>query len=231
MSQYDFTSEHRPGTRHGNADGLSRRPCFDLGCKHCSRLERDVTAEAKGDAQPCNRIGAVDDAFKLGQQSDLVLQQVIQWVQSGKRPTFEDTSQLDSTTRSYWTMFDSLLVHNGVLCRNFVGPHNEFLQVIVPKKMVHYVMEQIHGGLTGGHYGVAKTLIKVKERFYWVGLSRDVKLWCMNCTVCGARKGPSTRSRGELKPILVGEPFQMIGVDILGPFPITERKSMDTRDY
>lgn len=128
-------------------------------------------------------------------------------------------------------MFDSLLVHNGVLCRNFVGPHNEFLQVIVPKKMVHYVMEQIHGGLTGGHYGVAKTLIKVKERFYWVGLSRDVKLWCMNCTVCGARKGPSTRSRGELKPILVGEPFQMIGVDILGPFPITERKSMDTRDY
>ena len=28
LQQYDFTIEHRPGCRHGNADALSRRPCW-----------------------------------------------------------------------------------------------------------------------------------------------------------------------------------------------------------
>lgn len=226
FSQYDYTSEHRPGIRHGNADGLSRRPCYDLGCKHCTRLERMAIDEAQGDdrlQQPCHRVTAVNDSFRTGQQNDPVLQKVVEWVRNGKRPAFEETSRFDSTTKSYWAMFANLLIKDGVLCRKFVGQHNEFLQRIVPKKMVKDVMEQIPGGLTGGHYGVTKTLIKVKERFYWIGVSRDVKLWCMNCTVCGARKGPATRSRGELKPILVGEPFQMIGIDILGPFPATER--------
>ena len=36
--QYDFEIKHREGKMHGNADGLSRRPC-EVRCKRCSRLE------------------------------------------------------------------------------------------------------------------------------------------------------------------------------------------------
>ena len=32
MKEYDFTMEHRPGTRHGNADAMSRRPCPKKDC-------------------------------------------------------------------------------------------------------------------------------------------------------------------------------------------------------
>ena len=32
MEEYDFAIEHRPGTRHGNADALSRRPCPKKDC-------------------------------------------------------------------------------------------------------------------------------------------------------------------------------------------------------
>lgn len=64
LSQYDFQIEHRPGTKHGNADALSRAPglkcdCYQAGkdlsslpcggCPHCqkahqqwSRFEEDV---------------------------------------------------------------------------------------------------------------------------------------------------------------------------------------------
>ena len=34
VSEYDVTIQHRPGTKHGNADGLSRRPCKQ--CAHCN---------------------------------------------------------------------------------------------------------------------------------------------------------------------------------------------------
>ena len=32
MEEFDFSIEHRPGTRHGNADALSRRPCPKKNC-------------------------------------------------------------------------------------------------------------------------------------------------------------------------------------------------------
>ena len=39
LQQYQFTIEHRSGARHGNADALSCRPCYDDGCKHCACLD------------------------------------------------------------------------------------------------------------------------------------------------------------------------------------------------
>ena len=35
---HDLEVEHRQGRIHGNADGLSRRPCTN--CSHCERGER-----------------------------------------------------------------------------------------------------------------------------------------------------------------------------------------------
>jgi hypothetical protein len=35
---YNFEIIHRPGRQHGNADGLSRRPCFP--CNYCSRQDQ-----------------------------------------------------------------------------------------------------------------------------------------------------------------------------------------------
>ena len=39
MSSYTFEIQHRAGTKHGNADGLSCRPCND--CQQCDRVERN----------------------------------------------------------------------------------------------------------------------------------------------------------------------------------------------
>jgi hypothetical protein len=39
LAQYDFEIIHRKGRQHGNADGLSRRPCLEMSCKHCEKAE------------------------------------------------------------------------------------------------------------------------------------------------------------------------------------------------
>ena len=38
LSEFSFIIEHRVGSKHGNADGLSRRPCLD--CKKCDRITK-----------------------------------------------------------------------------------------------------------------------------------------------------------------------------------------------
>ena len=45
LQQYDFQIEHRAGANHGNADALSRRPCFPDGCRHCERLDEKASSE------------------------------------------------------------------------------------------------------------------------------------------------------------------------------------------
>ena len=49
MEEYDFAVEHRPGKRHGNADGMSRRPCPNREC-NC-RQEVLIHSPENEDAQ------------------------------------------------------------------------------------------------------------------------------------------------------------------------------------
>ena len=50
LQRYNFTVEHRPGEKHGNADALSRRPCLLDDCKHCSKREARENQEIEMDS-------------------------------------------------------------------------------------------------------------------------------------------------------------------------------------
>ena len=80
----------------------------------------------------------------------------------------------------------------------------------------------MHEGTLGGHLGEEKTFGRLKERYYWPGYHADVQDWCRNCASCAARKTPSPKNRAPLKSIKVGEPLQLVAVDLLGPFPESE---------
>ena len=41
-----------------------------------------------------------------------------------------------------------------------------------------------HASLFGGHLGRSRTLARLSQRFYWSGMSDDVKDWLGQCTVC-----------------------------------------------
>ena len=84
--------------------------------------------------------------------------------------------------------------------------------------------------MSGGHFGVNKTLSKVRERFYWISSRQDVEAWCRKCKTYAATKGPETRSRGQLKQYNVGAPFERIAIDIAGQFPVT-KDGMDGNKY
>lgn len=85
------------------------------------------------------------------------------------------------------------------------------------RKEVH-VLADLHKGAVGGHFGIKKTLARLKQRFYWLGHHNDVQDWCASCGTCTARKQPSPKAKASLKSILTSYPLQMVAVDIVGPF-------------
>ena len=84
-------------------------------------------------------------------------------------------------------------------------------------------MSQVHDSPTGGHMGVAKTLEKLQQRFYWVKQRSTVEEWCKKCNVCNSRKSLPKKRCAPLQPIQIDDPLKCVAMDILGPLPTTAR--------
>ena len=98
----------------------------------------------------------------------------------------------------------------------------KIFQLLLPKKLRPQVLHEVHNTPTGGHLGIAKTLGRIRERFYWSKCRRDVEDWCRSCDICASRKGPSRKVRAQMGQYNVGAPMERLAVDVLGPLPETD---------
>ncbi|GFV54135.1 retrovirus-related Pol polyprotein from transposon 412 [Trichonephila clavipes] len=141
--------------------------------------------------------------------------------ESKRNLAWQDIAPFLPTTKRYWSLWDSLHLRNDVLYRKWESDDGKTFrgQLILPKTRVSTALKELHGSPTGGHFGVLKTLQKVRECFYWNNVRSDVEKSCRICDPCAARKGPRKRTRGRLQLYNVGAPFERIAFDILGPLP------------
>ena len=125
-------------------------------------------------------------------------------------------------------LWDQLIVRDGVLYRQHEDEHGSgsHLQLVVPRQARGEILQDIHGGVVGGHLGEKKTLSQLKERFYWPGQSEEVKRWCQNCPSCARKKTVAPKNRAPLQTMKASYPMQRVAVDIVGPFPETDRVNL-----
>ncbi|UYV77521.1 K02A2.6-like, partial [Cordylochernes scorpioides] len=227
LQEYDMEIQHRKGKSHGNADALSRRPC-PVNCKHCSKAETQAELNIRqlSLAEELKLDEWSPEEMRKSQFEDADLRPVMNWLNAGtNRPAWEDVASCSPITKSYWSLWDSLEFRGGVLSRKWEsddGQHIEW-KMILPQSRVPSVLKELHNSPSGGHFGIAKTLGKVKERFYWAGCRASVEKWVRQCTECASRKGPKTRSRARLKTYNVGAPVERIAIDIMGPLPRSDK--------
>ncbi|XP_011688274.1 PREDICTED: uncharacterized protein LOC105450226 [Wasmannia auropunctata] len=143
--------------------------------------------------------------------------------EANERPSWQEIASKDVSTKIYWSYWDSLEIKNGVLYKKWEAPNlkESIAQLIVPKKWVKRILEEIHDSPSGGHFGINKTLEKIRKRFYWATCKQDVEDWCRTCKVCVAKKGPAGKGKSPLQIYNVGAPFERVQMDTLGPLPTT----------
>ena len=94
-----------------------------------------------------------------------------------------------------------------------------YLQLVVPNELRKEILESYHDNPLAGHLGIEKTFKRIQSKYWWPRCFIHVYHWIESCLICASKKNPQIRFKNELIPISVSEPFEIVGVDVVGPFP------------
>jgi hypothetical protein len=125
--------------------------------------------------------------------------------------TDTEKRQLQLKARHYF-------VRNGILYkRNRQHPDRPLTVVRVTE--AETILYNMHSDPTAGHFAFDGTFQRTIARYFWPQMGQDIKEYIKACTTCQRFGG--TKRKEPLHPIRVGQPFDRVGIDLVGPLPIT----------
>lgn len=93
-------------------------------------------------------------------------------------------------------------------------------KLVVPTDNRLLLLRQFHDDPSSGHFGVAKTMSRINELYYWPKLKQSVSQYVKSCKLCAAQKSDNKPPCGMMgKDKTVRFPFQLVSMDLMGPFP------------
>ena len=105
----------------------------------------------------------------------------------GKRTELEEISGLTTKLRTVWEQWYWLNVRDEILYQQWKNyDSNVRRQIVVPKSIKNNII-CVMTILRAGHLMQRKTLQRVRQRFYWPSLRREVKEWCRYSIQCAHR--------------------------------------------
>ena len=218
LQSYDFTVEHKPGKLNIIPDTLSRLFSFEHSemrvAPHLAPICRNVPDNLalhgphrlrpyQVNSHNLDEIQPVESDRELFTSATDVFMSIDpekfrQAQQAEFGPYFEylcdpkkrPPSNESRTSMSYYSENGSLLY------RSYLPGHlrkrSTFRdQLLIPSACIPMMLHACHDhAMSGGHLAYKHTFDKVRDRFWWPTLHRDVKTWCQDCQACQRRKTP-----------------------------------------
>ena len=193
LSAVKYKIRYKPGKEHANADFFSRI--------------RVVTTE--------ERTNFTDNIIEE-QKKDELCSKIILYLDEG---ILSEADELENAT---WVKeIGTFRISKGVLRRDFHPPskkRRKYIQeqTVVPYSLRKNVVKEYHDSLLAGHLAFLRTYFRIRDKFYWPEMLKDVKKYCKSCEVCALQRKVVTRA--YLHPLEISTaPFEVIGMDFLGP--------------
>jgi len=137
------------------------------------------------------------------------------------KPSWDDVTAWSAESKALWSQWDRLELKNDVLYRRFfdVPADQTWSQIIVPRALRDELIMIIHSGVGVSHLGRTRTERAICQRAYWCGWTSDVRRVLKSCERCVRYKRGKLPQRTPLQPIVSGEPWELVSIDITGPHP------------
>jgi hypothetical protein len=94
---------------------------------------------------------------------------------------FEELGELQRADQELCKIIESLesgqdvsryQLHKGILC--YVSARGQERKIVLPSAAVPMIFDFFHCSPVGGHLGVFKTLQKIREKFTWKNMARQI---------------------------------------------------------
>jgi len=164
--------------------------------------------------------------IRAEQLKDPTMKLIMTTLESGEaRPEWKIVAPKAPDLKAYWSQWNLLCIKDGILCRKWISDDGKGFtrKIILPHNMRETCFQELHESKAAGHLGYMKTLHRLRDRYYWIGMTADIRSYLRKCTNCARRKKPTKNRRARLRQYTVGAPLERVALDILGPLPETER--------
>ena len=214
LEVYDMIVQYRRGKEHVNADALSRlQQCQQCELRHeePKHKARVKHIDQRNDEIFCRNIVSFDTS--VDQLKDQDLATIINLLKEGRvneeKPT--EISAIGAEGIATWNKRSKLRLRGGLL---YLLDEESRYRLLVPKDERQSLIKTVHESFA--HIGVRKTLGLLMEKYYWVNMHFDVRLYIGACKSCAERKSAPVKKhiRGSLEALY---PFQRVSIDITGP--------------
>lgn len=198
LQEFHCTIEYKAGSKMLHVDALSRNPISNS--EGCDLDELSIFS-----VMTINN----EDWLHTLQLADPELQRTCDIL----------TNDLDPKDLQH--VKDNYVIKDNKLFKCIEG-NKEDLRWVVPKGARWQVCRINHDEI--GHFGVEKTLDRIKKSYWFPKMSKFVKKYVESCIQCAYTKHQSSNHEGLLHPIPKGNvPFETIHADHLGPFTKSKR--------
>ncbi|UYV72082.1 K02A2.6-like [Cordylochernes scorpioides] len=93
---------------------------------------------------------------------------------------------------------------------------------VIPRSLINRVMGYHHNIASAGHFGVRKTLRRLRSEYFWPRMRTEVQNYIRRCENCQfSNQGASKAANApHFRPM---QPFEHIAIDFIGPLETTPR--------
>ncbi|WVZ23586.1 hypothetical protein V8G54_002130 [Vigna mungo] len=117
--------------------------------------------------------------------------------------------QNDPNAYENYSIHQDLLLYKGKLWLNHDNP---FIQLL---------LVEFHTMPLSGHTGIAKTVSRLQQNFYWQGMREDVQKFIAQCATCMQTKYETKKLAGLLQPLSIPlEPWVDLSLDFITGLPL-----------
>lgn len=209
LQEYDFEVKYKNGSKHVDADCLSRLTEIPVEEPDVGQLQDLVLSISALNSEPVPNNVQSDEpqlSIESEQRSDDFCKKYIDILESD---TISDS--VKATRAKNFTLQD------GVLYKRHRGGER---LLVVPARRRDAILLSFHDVPLAGHLGFSKTYSVIKSRYYWPKIRRDVKKYVLSCQRCQVRKIPGVRKQGLIKPLPIAEDvFDTVGIDLITKLP------------
>lgn len=184
---------------------------------HTGRLARWSIFLSQFDYEIHHRSGKnliVADALSRSIEISSLCENIDKWYQKMLQKV-----QADPEKYPLWAVKDNTLFKH-IETNHNINTNIKRWKLVVPKSKISEILYENHDSPLSCHLGFKKTLNRIMEQYFWPGMRSDIKKYLRKCRVCNEQKVSQLGKVGLMgAPKQIDIPFQLISVDIMGPFP------------